>query len=836
MSARRRLALASVAVLALGLLALALSARRVARRALPQTAGVLRAPGLQGRVEILRDAYGVPHIFAGSDHDAHFALGYVHAQDRLFQMEVLRHLSQGRLAELFGARALRADRLFRTVDLRGPARRGVARGSADGRAALAAYGSGVRAAVAALGGRLPPEFALLRHALEPIRDDDFLGVLGYMTWGLNLSWHFDPLFERLRARLGPERALLLFPWNFGGEPSVHAPAAAGRLQDGADRPAAPPAGVAEAEAARALLRLALAPEEESLLALAPALRASNNWALAPARSASGHALLANDPHLPHGIPGIWYEAHLVSPTLDVAGATLPGLPGVVLGRNRDVAWGFTNAMLDAADFFVEKLEPASPERVMHLGRFVPVRAREEILRVAGGADELLRVRETPHGPLVSDLLASAADARESESTAPTRAPADAPPLAYQWSYPLAEDAADLDGVLRLNRAHDLASFRAAVSLFGAVAQNVVYADRQGHIAMQTSGRIPLLRGDPDGSGFRRGWDGSQEWDGFQPFEQNPFTLDPPEGLLSSANNPTLPPGAPYYISSQWEPADRITRIREVLAAKPRLSLSDLQALHADTTLVSARELVPLVVRAWDAAPVRQQRAAQALELLRAWDFDMRRDAAAPALFAAFYKRLFHELFEDELGAELCRDYRRRANVSAIMMRAALLGGAGAFLDDRRTPETEDRAAILMRAFLAGVADLYQQLGGEPAGWTWGRVHTLTLRHPLGRASRLLAAYFDRGPFPVPGHNATVNKMEYDDTGFGVLAGPSIRLLFDLGDADATLSVLPAGQSGLPASPHYDDMLPLWLAGRAHPLPLGRAAVERLATQRLLLEP
>ena len=287
-----RLKLAGLA--ALGLLVLGgFGAQRLFYRALPQVDGRLRAPGLAAPVEVLRDRWGVPHIYAQGDDDAYFALGYVHAQDRLFQMELSRRVAQGRLSELLGPSTLRTDRLFRTMDFHGVGRRMLARSRPEIRSALAAYARGVNAWVARLDGRLPPEFVLLGGGFEPAQPDDFVGLLGYMTWGLNYSWHFDPLYEKLVERLGAERAAELFPYNGGGQPSVYPGAPAG------------------------LPRLALfetSPQERGLLESLPSLRGSNNWAVAPRRSASGQALLANDPHLSHGLPGIWYEAHLVTPT------------------------------------------------------------------------------------------------------------------------------------------------------------------------------------------------------------------------------------------------------------------------------------------------------------------------------------------------------------------------------------------------------------------------------------------------------------------------------------------------------------------------------------------
>jgi penicillin amidase len=291
---------------------------------------------------------------------------------------------------------------------------------------------------------------------------------------------------------------------------------------------------------------------------------------------------------------------------------------------------------------------------------------------------------------------------------------------------------------------------------------------------------------------------------------------------------------PYYISSQWEPVDRIRRVHELLTAKPRLSVDDMRRIQSDTLLISAREIAPQVVAAFDAQPT-DERVRVAVEELRGWDGVMGSDDAAPALFAVFYRRLFHALFEDELGEELAKGYRSRANLSAVMMRAVIERGPDRWWDDTRTPTVEDRATILRRTFTEAVAELARALGGAPPSWHWRRLHTLTLSHPLGEVP-LLGRYFDRGPFPVPGANSTVNKMEYREPDFRVVHGASMRQITDFADLDAALAVLPGGQSGIPASAHYDDQTLLWRRGEYHPLPLGREAVERIAAHRLVLVP
>jgi penicillin amidase len=770
----------------LGTLVLGAGAFHLHRRALPAASGRRTTPGLDGRVEIVRDRWGVPHVFAASPRDAYFGLGYATGQDRLFQLEVHRRIASGRLAELFGLAALEVDRLFRTMDLQGIARRRLAASSPEVREALARYADGVNAAAADSAGRLPVEFTLLRASFAPVSADEYAGLLGYMTWILNASWDMDPLYERLAARVGEEKARLLFPYDHGGEPAVFGPDAANGLRAAFDAVG---------------------------LAWGPA--GSNTWVVAPGRSATGHALLANDPHLTHGVPSLWYEAHLHAPGLDVAGVTLPGLPVVIIGHNRRIAWGTTNLMLDGADFFVEHLDGPPVQNVMYRGQWTPVVHRREHIVVKGQAPVDLDVVETPHGPLVNHLL-----------------PKLAAPTSYQWVFRAAEDASEFDGFFRLNAAGNWAEFQDAVSRFGATAQNMSYADVDGHIGLQATGRLPRRLGRWDGNGFRKGWDGSDEWDGFLPFAENPSAFDPPSGLLAAANNVAVPAPARHFLSSHWEPPDRILRIREVLGGRDKVSIDDMRALHADVTLAAWPELRDALRAAF------ADRAAPApidLERLWRWDGAMRADSAEAAVFAAFYKNLYHAIVDDEMG-DLAAGYRAKTNMSAIMVRAALFGSAGAWLDDVRTADVEGRDEILRRALTSAAAELRACCGDDPARWAWGRRHTMELRHPIGRAGGILAAYFNLGPFPAGGHALTVNKGEFTDEDYRVTASPSMRHIIDMGHVESALSVIPAGQSGIPASPHYADQLDLWRKVDYHPLLMNRAAIDAVAEGTWVLEP
>lgn len=811
---RKGLRYAAWALLALALGSF-LTFRHLARRALPELDGTRTVAGIRQPVEIVRDRWGVPHIFAGSDEDAYFALGYVHAQDRLFQLDLTRHVSQGRLAELVGEPGLDLDLLFRTIDLHGPTRRMLERASAPVRAAARAYALGINTAVADLDGALPLEFTLLSHEFERAEHDDFVGVIGLMTWGLNLSWEMDRRFEQLAARLGEERARELFPFIQGGSPAVH------------PRPGTTATKSPAPETAQAVVLLdrlgelisgaSSFPFPSRFLPMLNGSGASNSWVVSPRRSTTGHAILANDPHLGFTLPPIWYQAHLHAPGFDVAGVTLPGLPLVVIGRNRDIAWGLTNVMQDAADFFVEKLDPERPGRVMHRGAWVELKKRVEKIRIKGGGFRLLEVLSTPHGPLVNHLLPEIQE-----------------PVSYRWTLQAADHANEAEGLWLLNRARNWEEFRRSMSLFGAAAQNVIYADREGHIGMQTVGAFPRLAGRNDGLRFRVGWDGSEEWDGFHPFEENPVSFDPPQGWLASANNPTVEAPGPFYISAYWEPVDRISRIREVLASREKLSVEDMEGLQGDLLLMSAREIVPLLLEAFDSSPAAAVPVRKALELMRGWNHTMEAGQAAPTLFAVFHRQLFEEIFQDELGEELIQAFRSRGNLPDIMVRTVLKRGAGRWLDRAETPRVEELPDILRAAFRKAVDRVSTRWGPEPKNWVWGEVHTLTLPHPVGATSWLLGGYFNLGPFPVPGSNGTVRKMEYRSDDFRVVSGASVRQISDFSKPDRILSALPGGQSGIPASSHYDDLPDLWLAGQYHTIPMNREAIQE--AHRLVLRP
>lgn len=763
-------------VLALAALALALAAAGsgvyLVRRAFPQVSGTLRVAGLRQPVEVVRDRWGVPHVYARNEHDLFFAQGYVHAQDRLWQMELNRRTAAGHLSEVFGERTLATDRFLRTLGLRQAAQLEWALLSEDARAALRAYAEGVNAFLGQNRSRLPLEFVLLRVHPEPWTPVDSLSFGKLMASELGGNWQTELLRAEIERRLGPEAAARLLPGELHGTPVI----VPGLRRAGA------PAGSAGAAVG------------------------SNNWVLSGRLTDTGRPYLANDPHLRAGFPSIWYANHLEGGRYRVTGFTFPGVPGVVVGHNGAIAWGVTNANPDVQDLFVERLRPQDPSRYLFRGRWLPVRTRVEEIRVRGRREPVRWVvRSTHHGPILNGAVEGLREV-----------------VALRWTALLPTTVAE--GVLRLNRARNWREFRDALRSFHVPAQNFVYADRQGNIGYQLPGRIPV-RKQGDGTRPVPGWTGEYEWVGWVPYEALPSVFNPPEGWIATANNRIVPAGFPYHLGSEWSEGLRAQRIVQVLTSRPRHTLEDLKRLQFDHVSLAAQRIAPVLAR------VRALReAVQAVqEDFRRWDGTLSVDSRAAAVYEAFLVRAAEFLFRGRLGEDLWQRYAARPFVMSALLhlwerpRDPWWGPGG---------RDEGVLRILDRA----VADLEARLGPHRSRWTWGALHRVRFAHVLLPVPLLggwlsvgpLATPGDGWTVNQAGYSLL---RPFDQT---VVA--SMRMIVDLADWDRSVAVHTTGQSGLPAHPHRADLAPLWASGRYHPLLWSRQAVERHAASRLFLAP
>ena len=776
------------------------------KQSLPVLEGTIRIAGLDAPVELLRDAYGIPHIRAQSIEDAYFGLGFAHAQDRLWQMEIDRRIAAGRLAEILGAKALDTDRFLRTLGVRRAADASLTHLDAGTRRLLDAYAAGVNAFLATRP-VLPPEFWLLRTRPEPWTATDSIAWIKMMAWDLGANWKNELLRMRLAKTLSNARIEELLPPYPGDAPP--------KIAD-----------LKELYAGLGGGAQGLAKAMQQVAARLPhwlgAGAGSNNWVVSGKRSASGKPLLANDPHLDLSAPPVWYFAQLSAPGLDAIGATLPGVPGVLLGRNPRIAWGATNTGPDVQDLYIEKLQ--GRDAYLTPGGPRPFTLREETIRVRGGPDFKLTVRSTRHGPVISDVL------RQAKGLAPQGYV-----LAFDWTA-LSPDDTSIRAAMNLGRAQNWKEFRDALRDLQAPQQNMVYADVDGNIGFVAAGRVPVRKADNDLKGLAPapGWEAKYDWAGWIPFDELPQSYNPPGGEIVTANQKIVPPGYRPFITSEWQPPYRAERIKQLLDAVPRHTVPSFARMQADVVSLPAREQLPRMLKTRPASA----QARQALELLSGWDGSMAADRPEPLIMTAWWRELARAIYADELG-DAFEDYWKQRPVF-IGNVLADKDGQSRWCDDVNTPKRETCDEILSASLEAALADLRKRYGKDMRSWKWGEAHpALHLHRPFGQVA-WLAPYFDIS-VPSPGGAFTVNvgRSRFNDAArpYANRHAASLRAIYDLSRPEGSLFIHSGGQSGNPLSPGYRAFARAWAAGEYIPMRSNRARIEvERGTRRLTLAP
>jgi penicillin amidase len=775
------------------------------RQALPQTEGTLQLAGPGAEIRVERDAHGIPTIRANSIDDALFGLGFVHAQDRLWQLETHRRIGAGRLAEAFGEGALENDKFLRALGVRRAAAAQWAATTGEARAAVLAYTAGVNAFLQRGLKARPPEFIVLGLQPEPWTPEDSLAWAVMMAWDLGGNWSTELTRMRLALRMPVERINQLLPPYPGEQPLATADYAAlfrelkvdGRLGQ------------------QALLH---APESgiEGV--------GSNNWVLHGSRTNSGKPLLANDPHLKLSAPALWYFARMEAPGLQVAGATLPGLPGVVLGQNAHIAWGFTNTAPDVQDLYLERIKPDDPTQYQTPQGWAAFETFREVIKVKGKPDVVLTVRATRHGPVISD----AGGAPTEGLTGPAGRPAYA--LAMRWTA-LDADTGTLSAAIGFNKATSVAEFIAASARYTAPMQNMVVADRDGRIGFVAAGRVPLRKPQNDLKGLvpSPGWDARYDWAGFLDAAATPREVDPPRGWIATANQRIHGRDYPHFLTSEWALPYRQQRIEQLISAKAQHGVDSVREMQADVVSLATRRLLPFLQKARSSHPL----AAAAQEQLAAFDGTMAADRAAPLIFWAWARHLSQGLFADDLGAPM---WERSGRSFRDAVEAVLERNDASWCDDRSTPAAESCEQQVDAAFTRALDELQAAQGGDVAAWQWGRAHVARSEHrPFSRV-KPLARWFELRA-PVGGDTYTVNVSRVGlrpDATTGELYldehGPSLRAIYDLGDRSQSRFIHSSGQSGLFFSPLYRSFVAPW--ARVEDVPVWGGAV----VQSLVLSP
>ncbi len=776
------------------------------RQSLPTTNGESSVAGLGSKVDVLRDGYGIPHIYATNLNDAAYAMGFVHAQDRLWQMEINRRIGSGRLAEVLGPAALDTDRFLRTIGVRRSAESNLAILDATTQDLLTAYSAGVNAFLAT-NPVLPVEFMLTGARPEPWTPVDSIVWVKMMAWDLGGNWRSELLRMRLAQTMPMARINEFLPPYPGDAPLPTADLK--EVYDGLEKEA---------------IRLA-ADDMNRVMAAAPAElpegAGSNNWVVAGSRSASGKPLLANDPHLSLTAPAVWYFAHVQTPEGNLIGATLPGVPFITLGRNDRIAWAYTNTGPDVQDLYLERLD-ATGGYITPSGP-APFTIITETIKVKGAEDVKLEVRISRHGPIISDVAKSALDVTPRGYA-----------IAFAWTA-LAEDDLTVQASAELSRAGNWTDFLSATGKFGAPQQNMLYADVDGNIGYVAPGRIPVRKAENDLKGLAPapGWDAKYDWAGFIAFDQLPQSFNPASGRLWTANDKITAPGYRPFITSEWQPPYRSDRIGQLLEATPKHDITSFARMHADVASTALKEAMPYLL----ATDTKTENGRRALSMLKAWDGEMRKDLPEPLIAAAWWRELTKRIYADELGDAFRPNWSQRAPFMLNVL--ADRGGQSRWCDDVKTPAVETCAEALSLSLEAALNDLQKRYGSDMGNWRWGEAHGARHEHrPFGRQP-FLARIFDIS-MPSSGDSYTVNVGQHylnDETApFANRHAPSLRAIYDLSDPEKSVFIHSGGQSGNRLSSHYKDFTEAWANGQYIPMITDRKRIESAKHDTLRLVP
>jgi penicillin amidase len=765
--------------------------RSVARRGLPDFNATFELSGFTDEVIVYRDAFGIPHVYAKNEKDLYRAVGFCMAQDRLWQMDLLRRVCTGHLSEIFGEDLVETDLLMRSLRMPEKSRMILEDTDDPMVRACTAFADGVNLYIESHFDKLPPEFIILRYKPEKWQPEHSINLVGYMGWDLALSWSEEVVLDRIRKRFGEAKTQELMP-DVGHHKTLVYPDLETTLL----------------AANRYLHKLGLI-----------VFGGSNNWAVSGKKSLNGKPILANDMHLGLNSPGIWYQMHqAVDGAMNVTGVVLPGQPFVVAGHNDRIAWGFTNVMVDNVDFYLEKINPENPHQYKLNGEWRDMEVKSEEIKVSGGQTVKEELRFTHHGPIVSRF-------HDAEDSA----------ISLRW---IGNDYSnELRSVYLLNRAENWDDFREAMRTFISVSQNTVYADVEGNIGLYCCAGVPI-RKDGDSNTIFPGWTDEHDWQGIVPFDELPYSFNPECGFVSSANNRTVGENYPYYISHWFFPPTRIDRIREMLEEKGLLSVVDFERMQADQKSKLVEGIKPIIAAEVKKSDNLNDFERKIYDMFSSWDGILAKFSPEASVFEEFLCQFAENLLLDEMGEKLYDDYLNAGMLRDYTIQNVMMAKDSVWIDDVSTPQIKEYFAdIVQKSFKDAVAALKDDHGRNTENWRWGKIHQLVLGHPLGSVKILNWLFrFNSGPYEVGGSNHTVCPYSYPSgKPFGVTWGASHRHIYSLANWDESLTVIPTGVSGIPASLHYCDQSQMYVDNEYHPDYFSKDMVVKNARYQMVIK-
>jgi len=796
---------------------------------LPNYTGSYTVTGIEGKIEIIRDTYGIPHIFASTKKDLVFGLGYSMAQDRLWQMDILRRVSLGRLSELFGEIALDADRFSRVLGFGRGAEKVQDNLTVAEKEYFEAFLSGINLYINAKESELPLEFRALGYKPEPFTIRDMLAVTIYQSFLNSHNWKFELSRSAAKTLLGDTRAEELFPSLTYSGPYMALPGEHADLE-GIPQVREDSSGAVSADLKVNPLMVADVLKADSLLAEFSGLTSttvhSNCWAVSGKHTKSGKPILANDYHMPLLLPSLWYEAHLSGGGIDVTGITLPGLPAIVAGHNRYIAWGATTTGADTQDIYVEKVNPQDGSEYLYKEKYEPFDVVSERIYYKSG-DEKKYVEEkvlvSRHGPIINSIIKGPGK--------------DGPPLALR----------NVDGAMNglitfsmdILEAKDWPDFKGALSHYNAFTWNWVYADRDGNIGFRVSGMIPVRT---KGAGLEPvpGWDGEHEWKGVIPFDDLPELYNPEEGYIVTANNEISDGRYPYQIqSSAFVLPYRAMRIEELIKSGGPATYEKMRDIRADTNSRLGLAIDKLVIDAVARLQVKDGRTTELVQYLKQWDGSADVKSVGMTIAYEVFARAMDNLFGNKLDKQLYQDFTNQMYYSSGVCLLMLSDGSYTYwYDDPSTQTVENRDELLLKSLTDADRELTAGFGSDISKWQWGKVHTYTFKHALGSVAPFKWLW-NIGPFPFPGDISTVRPGFFFDISrkpYEVTEGSSMSHVIDFGDFDNAEFVISTGESERWLSPHYGDQTQIWMGVQCIPMWMDRQVIEKNMRAKLVFEP
>lgn len=737
---------------------------------------------LKDTVEIYRDEFAVANISAKNETDLMFAAGYVQAQDRLWQMDLFRRTALGRLSEILGKDALKFDMLFRTLNLKDVAKEIDKMLPDDFKKYLEAYSNGVNAYIDEYKGKLPVEFDILDYQPEYWQPEHTILISRLMAWQLNFSWYVDLVMGKIEEKLGRQKALELMAEYPKDAPVIVSnfkiiPKISQSMSDFFD----------------------VVKSYKKFFGFQSASFGSNCWVVDSVKSINGKPILANDPHLTLPAPSYWYEMNLSAPNLKVGGFCFPGTPFIIVGHNERIAWGVTNAMIDESDFYINYLDSAKNSNYIYDKRSVPLRIREEIIKIGKSDSIIAFFKNTHHGPVVNSLNKAISGNDDGY---------DSVLVSMRWTGQ--EASLEIYAFYLINKAQSRNDFINALKYYSVPGQNFIYADIENNIGYQLAAKIPI-RKNTNPSFPQSGWNTDYEWKGYIPFEKLPTLWNPEQHFIASANNKIVS-NTDYYITNLYMPRYRVERIIQLLSSNSKFSINDFQRFQLDLFSIHAKKYAEMILKVYESESMNDNDINTILEYFRNWDYQHTPFDVVSSIYNIFFVKLIKNTIEDELGEELFNEYVFFPALPINFM-DKLIETESVWFDDIRTDIVETKSQIIRKSLVDAITELKYIFGPDIKNWQWGKLHNLSFKHPLGKI-KPLDRVFNLGTFEVGGTGSTLNNGEINFAEpYECIVGPSFRQIVDLSQIEKRFCVITTGQSGQVLNNHYADQTPLWLNGQ-----------------------